>query len=395
MFLLSLVMSAPPCEAGEIFTSVSEGYETVFMGHNWNRSFPREVGWDFLHAAGGDYNLAFLDEDLQITDDRNYPLTGRSDLIDHGIARCPDGGALHASFSGGNGDTQHTFRYDSDWNLLAANQTVSDDIEVHASDPPVLCSALLNATALGYGFQVPFRLSVLDDDGALLRFVDLPTDLQATGASLMVDAESNTMMAISSSWVEFAPIAVNVFSLDDFSLVDARDLDTPQGTERRAFWPQGLMKIGDHYLLGYIVTGEAQGKRQDEGDVWLSAFDLDWNHVETVEVIAEPETQNAYFRVGLSRKGNTILVTYDHINRKQLSTVKVDLVALGAEGGDTGLPYEDDTGGDTGDSGDSGGDGPFGDGEGCGCTTATSSGTGTAGLGGLLALVGWRRRRGG
>ena len=393
MFLFSSLLLAPPCEAGEIFTSVSEGSETIFRGHNWNRGFPRDDGWDYLHAAGGDYNLAFMGEDFQIADDRNYPLTGRNDLIDHGVARCPDGGALHASFSAGNGDTQHTFRYDADWNLLTTNQTVSDDIEVHASDPPVLCSALLNATALGYGFQVPFRLSVLDDDGALIRFVDLPTDLQATGASLMVDAESNTLMALSNSWAEFAPIAVNVFSLDDFSLVDARDLDTPQGSERRAFWPQGLMKIGEHYLLGYIVTGEVQGKRNDEGDVWLSAFDLDWNHVETVEVIAEPETKNAYFRVGLARKGNTILVTYDHSNALNFSVVMVDLVALGAEGGDTGLPV-DDTGIDTGDSGDSGGDGPFGDGEGCGCTAVAPSGAGTAGLGSLLALVGWRRRRG-
>ncbi len=150
-------------------------------------------------------------------------------------------------------------------------------------------------------------------------------------------------------------------------------------------WPQGLIRVGNHRIVAYLVTMEVHGTHQDTGDVWLSAFDLDWNHVETVEVAVEPSDWWAYSRPFVTRKGNVLLVTYDHANGNQMSVVTVDLGALGVESGDTGLP-DPDSGDDTGDS-----SGPGGAAD-CGCSGIAHSGSSGWLLGLLGALVGRRRQ---
>jgi hypothetical protein len=63
---------------------------TLSMGGGWARAFPAdEGGWHFLWSAGGDYNVLPMGADLSVRDTDRTRLTGRTDLVDHGITRCP------------------------------------------------------------------------------------------------------------------------------------------------------------------------------------------------------------------------------------------------------------------------------------------------------------------
>ena len=62
-----------------------------------------------------------LTSDFQFDFSTATPLTGRTDLIDHAISKCPDGTYMHL----GSGevvvpdDSAWGFRYDADWNMIA------------------------------------------------------------------------------------------------------------------------------------------------------------------------------------------------------------------------------------------------------------------------------------
>ncbi len=367
-----------PAIAGDIFVGVSDGFHFGdYDAHGWIRTFPDEQGWFFLHAAGGDYLLNHLDESFQVENPDQDPtlLTGHTDLIDHGIARCPDGGYLHVSFSHATTDTQYSFRYDADWNLLGEHVLAENDPFVHASDPPVLCSSLLNATGHGYGNGSAFRMVVLDDNGAKVRTKDLEDPVPSTGSAMMADYDTSTIIIVGFPWGFDYGLAMRRYDTD-LELVESRSLHIPVPDDRRPMWSQGFMKVGDHYIVAYVVTTEQGGTSSDTGDIWLSAFDADWEHVETVAVVEEKDDYWAYMRPGLSRKGNALVVSFDHQEGPLLAVVTLDLEALGEDPA-TWTPWPDDD--DSTQDGDD--DSPAestGEEETTGCSCASSSsGTGT------------------
>jgi len=391
--LFSLILLSLPAHAG-VFLEVQEPVEVpLAQAHGWIRTFPDEEGWWFGHGVGGDYAINHLTDDLVADVVDNHYLTERDDLKDHALTRCPDGGFLHASFAQVDGvDTHHTFRYDADWNRVAANVVIDADPEARCSDMPVLCSDLMNATAYSEGMWPEYHLMLLDDSGAALDVITLPEAPPAQGSALLADPDRNSVLILGAGDPPYDELYLQRYDADSFDLLEDRVLEVPFDDTRRVFWPQGFMRVGDHYLMAYVVTTEASGVFADTGDIWLSAYDADWNLVEATAVAEEPVEWWAYMRPGLGRKGDRLLVSFDHQNGKFLAQVVLDLVALGAEQDDSGLfdtgPIgwdSDQPGDDTGTpEGDGGGDGD------CGCATA---GVGSSWLAlGLIGLLARRRR---
>ena len=387
--LLSLIFLAP-LEAA-IFLDVQEPVAVpTGQGHGWIRTFADEQGWWYCHGVAGDYALNHLDDDLVVDVTDNTYLTGRDDLIDHAITRCPDGGYLHTAFSQTDGvDAHHTFRYDASWTLLASNVVVQDDPDAHSSDPPVLCSGLMNATAYARGAYPEFHLLVLDELGAAVETVTLSSAPSPQGSALLADASTDTFLIMGTSNMGENALVLQRYAAKGYALVEQRTLDIPFYSGRRVFWPQGLLRVGDHHLVAYVVTTEASGVYADTGDIWLSAYDADWNLVESTAIVEEPTEWWAYMRPGLARNDDRLLVSFDNQNGIQLAQVILNLEAMGVEPGDSGLPdtgpWWIDTGPDVDDTGPGGQPDPD-----CGCTARPPvSGL----LLGLLGLIGMARRR--
>ncbi|MFH1467196.1 MAG: hypothetical protein ABIO70_22620 [Pseudomonadota bacterium] len=359
--------------------------------HPWIRTFPAETGWWILHSAGNDYLLNHLGDDLVI-DDLPRTLTDRADLVDHAITRCPDGGFLHASFSQTDGiDTQWVFRYDRDWNLLNAQAVVDGDGEVRASDPPVVCSEPLNATGYSRGVELPFRMVRLSTEGASLGTLDLDDGVMAQGSGMLVDEDAGALVVVGNAGYGGITLRLRRYDLGDLHLLEARDLEVPFDSSRRPFWPQGVMRVGDYVLVAYVVTTLASGTAADSGDIWLSAYDDGWNLVESTAVVEEPVEWEAYMRPGLSRKGEHLLVSFDHHNGDRLAMVILDLDALGVEGGDSGL-FDTGTHPSDSDGPQDSGPPPGDDGSACGCGTTAPLASSTL-LASLAAWASFARRR--
>ncbi len=406
--ILSLTIAA---QAGIFLDATEPTIPTNLRPNNWARSFPHEDGWWFGYAGGGDYGVILIDEQLSAPHDRVDGLTGRSDLIDHALTRCPDGGFMHVSFSNDAGvNSHHSFRYDSEWALLQSNTVVDADPSYRCSDPAVLCSEVLNATSCSSGASPTFVLIVLNELGGLQQAVTLPDGPGAQGAAMLADADSDSFFVVGTAGNGATDLMLQRYDATDFGKLEDRVLETPFDSSRRVFWPQGFMRVGDYYILSYVASNAVGGPNADTGDIWLSAYDADWNLVESMAVAEETEESHGYMRPGLARKGDQLLVTFDHHNGDSLSMVTLDLVVLGVEEGDSGIfdtgPIGQETGdpddsGDSDDPDDSGGcrdsdgpgdsDAPEDDSEGCSCG-AEAAGSWSA-VAALMALVGLRRRR--
>ena len=370
---------------GQLYVEVADAvFPPDLRSMNWLRTFPDpDGGWYLVHASNGDYGLRLLDEELGLDGSAPMPLTGRTDLIDHGITTCPDGGRLHVSFSQvGDSHTARSFRYDADWNLLSSNVLVEGDPQVHATDMLAHCSQDLSATVWSIRGQVDIRLGRLDDSGALLETLDLEEGVNSTGASMIADPEEGTYIVLGSRW-NFAQSLVMRKYDADLELIDMKELELPLQPDQLAYWPQGLLRVGDYFLVAHVVDHEVEGDDNQGGNIWLSFYDTDWELVETAVIVEEHEESYAFMRPSVSRKGDQALVSFDHANGPYLALVTLDLVALGVEEGDSA---EVDLEGDSGDTGTPG-DTP------CGCGAASAVGA-APGLWVLGMVAGLRRRRG-
>lgn len=371
--------------AGPFVLSVSEE-KPMGVGGGWARVFLNDddaTAWRFLWSAGGDYAMLPMGADLTVTDMGRTNLTGRTNLVDHGIARCPDGSFLHAASANLDtwNDSAYAFRLDADLVLTAESTIAERDGSTPHNDLAVVCTGVVDGVAFsGIGTDPLFY--PVAEDGTVGGVRYLEEGPQMMGGVMAWDDERDVLLAIN-----FDRGQLRIARYDaDLALVEVRDV--PDATEGmlRGYWAQGLMRIGDTWMLAHMARDEADGWAADEGDLWLTFFDADWNVLDRAQ-ITENTPPTGGMRPGIARRGDQLLVTYDKLVQPHLYDVRLDLAALGVVGAeDSGFVPDD--GDDTGDSGGPVGTDPT---PACGCVSGDAPAA--AGLLGVLALLGVRRRR--
>jgi hypothetical protein len=135
-----------------------------------------------------------------------------------------------------------------------------------------------------------------------------------------------------------------LYELDaELAVVERRDLAfAPSG--QRAYWPQGFIRVNEHFVVVGMARSDSAGWSQDTGDVWLAVLDKDFKVLETHQV-TQFEVPEGAMRPSVSRNGDTLLVTFDRLVRPNFVKVTIDLKAFGLDGGgspgDTDLPADD------------------------------------------------------
>lgn len=399
----AMLLTASLALAGTWIAAVGSDH-TLAVGGNWARAFPAESGWHFLWAAGGDYNLLPMSEDLVVTDVDRRRLTGRSDLIDSQIVQCPDGTYLHVASAEIDqpDDSAYAFRYDADFDRLASGTLGESLDDMRMNDPAIHCGGggldLVGVVRRDF-LSVLYELDGGVTPAGQANVFDWP---MMQGGAIAYDEERGDLVALGynlSGGVSMVRAGL------DYQVTESRELPLEVGDER-PYWPQGLLKIGDYWLVAHMSRNSGDGWSADEGNVRLAVFDEDWTLMEAV-AISNYSPPTGAMRPGLALKGDRLLVLFDRALSPHVVPVTLDLAAFDAPddtgGGDSDPPTDD-----TGPGGDDTGtvpddtDGPrdddpgtFGgrgdDQEGCGC-----SGTGAGpslGLGLLAAAAARRRRR--
>lgn len=325
------------------------------VGGLWARAEPADAGWSFFWAAGGDLRNVVLTDELTLDDRQAGFLTGRSDLIDHAIAHCPDGTWLHAASSQVNApnDTARLFHYDAEWNLLAQAVVVEAATDTFTNDMILLCTDAARLVAFS-GPQGRVHVYPIEDD---LSTTELPLQgylPQIMGGSMAWVEERGQLVSIGRAYGQ--PVWGRWFTLD--GVVDDDELELPLSTEGEdAYWPQRTLRVGEHWVVVYMWRPDDGTFAADEGNVRLAVFDLDWNLVELVRLTDYPGPTGG-MRPWITRKGDQLLALWDKEQVPQAVLVTLDLDALGSEGdADSGS----DGGSDSGSPLDGGG------GEACGC----------------------------
>jgi MYXO-CTERM domain-containing protein len=382
MILILILAFSQPVQAGDFIASVG-AEKTLGPGGGWVRVFPdaQSDGWHFLWAAGGDYSLLPMSADLEVEDFDRRSLTGRTDLIDHAITRCPSGGYLHVASANqqSHNDSAYAFRYDDDFNLLASAVLEEQEPARLHNDLPVLCTPSLMATAfMGANFGGMY-LSLIAEDASQQELIELPASVPKTeGGSFWVDPESGEIVVIGKSG---QGSSFQLVGLDtDYQVAWSSEFQPLSDSSLRPYWPQALLKVKDHFLLAFMARNDQDGWESDWGNVFLAVLDSEFNHLETTPISNYSPPEGAQ-RPGLVRRGTQVLLTVDRNVQPQLFEIQLKPEAFG-------LGEGDETGGQW-DTGDGPTEEPPG---GCGCSVSPAPKDAV----GLFALFGGlliRRRR--
>lgn len=307
---------------------------TLTMGGGWARAFPAdEGGWHFLWSAGGDYNLLPMGADLSVRDSDRTRLTGRTDLVDHGIARCPDGSYLHAASANleSFNDSAFAFRYATDWERTASGALAERNPERAHNDLLVLCSPLLDATLFVEGSPTNPILVEIGQDGTPVGETRLDTRTHLMGGSMVWDPDTDTLVTV--GFDNRQSIVVERWDADFVKLetIEIPVVEAPQ----RVYWTQATLRVGEHWFVAHMARDESAGWASDEGNVWLQVFDLEWNLLES-HAVTNFTAPEGGMRPGLARQDDRLLVLFDKGVRPHIVSVTLDAAALGEDpAGDT------------------------------------------------------------
>lgn len=340
------------------------------IGGLWARAEPAESGWDFFWASGGGLRHGALSDDLTLDERASVELTGRTDLMDHHISRCEDGTWLHLASAAVNApnDTAYGFRYDAAFNRVEEAVVIPTTTEIRTNDMAVVCVSALQAVGFS-GIEGADVVYSLDAALSPSPFTNADTLPQLMGGSLVWEEERATMFAVGRAYGR--PLTGQSIDLEGRPVGEVVELPLA-GEGEDAYWPQGLLRVGDHWLMAYMWRLDDGTFSQDTGNVRLAVLDLDWNVLEVVPLTDYP-APNGAMRPWITRKGDQALVTFDIDQVPTVLPLTLDLAALGETEGGPGDTGETGDTGDTGDSGETDDSGESGD---------TSERTDTADTGG-------------
>ncbi|GDX81995.1 hypothetical protein LBMAG42_38060 [Deltaproteobacteria bacterium] len=336
--------------AGPIFLTMSDPVELDVSG-SWVRVFAAEGGWHVTHAAAGNFHYAWLPDSLELDRSTRRDLTTRTNLLDHAVSLCPDGTYLHVASAtvGTPDDTIYSFRYDENF------QPIYDGIVEEANpngvdmDPPVVCGSWVQAA--GHSEREPWiemELEFLAEDLTVTGSLELEGPPEAAGSAMYTD--DNYLWAVGDSDAYWEVMHVAQYA-PDLSLVQQWDVDVAIAGSH-AYWYQRMEKVRDTFIVAHMMRTDADSWSTQNGNVYLSAFDADWNLIDQMQITNIAAPIGAFY-AWFDRKEDMLLVSYHSDTpsaHNDVKTVIIDLDACGPEAvEDTGVPVDT---GDTGDTGD-------------------------------------------
>lgn len=396
MFLTLLM--AMPIQAEPYVLSLGDAVSLGQSG-TFGRAGPADDGgWDYFYAAGGGYLYLPLDADLAPDHSGRMELTGHSDLIDHAIVPCDDGGWLHAAHTESAGVSEvFLWRYDDAINEVASTELMSATPERRANDMAVICAGgFQGATVTGLNEEAgPSYFLGVDADFQLEPEILLPGPTRMTGGSLYYEPADERIYGVGQEAGHGQDILITPLDRDWNKIHDHWQFSIFGPDARltwRTYWHQATLRVGNAYVVAHMGRKEDDGWPDDVGDVYLAIFDLGWNQVEHFQVTALEHDAGA-MRPGLARSGETFLVTWDAVTDLQAVTLTLDVAALEAlaipdspvdsgldtadtDSGGTDTPVDSgSTAGPSRDSGQAGTAPPPEPAQDCGCSTARRTGS--------------------
>ncbi|MEC8424348.1 MAG: hypothetical protein VX000_11270, partial [Myxococcota bacterium] len=268
--VLSLALVAPAV-AGDFILATGAEVELRNSG-TWARAISTDDGWKLAHASNGDFYVAGLVKtgdglaDWALAEGTRTQLTQHGALKDHAIRRCPDGTYLHIASANVTepNDSAYGWRYGADWSVLAAATIEENEPSRAHNDMATFCSRLGSGVAFG-GQGGPPAILRIDDDLEATVAADLPFQVRATGASFWVDAaDERILMFYTDQTGNLHKLAMS----STFNVLD--DTSRPIAEESlRAYWPQGLLRIGEYWLVAHMVRPIETNTGGDDGNVRL------------------------------------------------------------------------------------------------------------------------------
>jgi len=366
ILLLTLALASGPASAGDFFLSATA--DTVPTGPdvgglNWVRVFNNmeDGGWWLAHhwddGTGPGYNVAPMTTGLELDMRSRIRLSAYDDVKDHGLERCPDGSFLHIYSLSVTNDSARAARYSSDWDILAEGW-VEESVAARAhNDMPVICSEHLQGVAFTNHSDMRPTFFEIGPDATVIDTHELPIDDHVSGAAFQYDPESDKYVVITNSMPGLRAYWLRRdLTLDRFVAFD------PIPSLSRTFWPQGLMRVGDYWLL--VFLGEERGGMYlaGDGDAYVAVLNTDFETLETIKVSENIDGGVGSARPSFARYGDQLLVAWDKEFLPHTSVVTLDLARFGLEHDDTGFTSGagDADGGSpcAGGSGDEGSDAP-------------------------------------
>ena len=394
--LLWLIAVTSSANAGSVFAT-SQGPITLDLSGNWPRAYPEATGgWVMFHAGGGEFHVSRAFDDLSPNHSRDKRLTGRTDLKDHDIRPCPDGSWLQVSTADTTGEQAHdsaySWRYDADFNVIASGVIAEGDLSGPTYvDLPVACGTNFQGTSFPddlVGTQA--RFASVEADGSAPKQNDLPGAPRATGASMMEDTDGTLYMVGFLSEYSLREIVISHYDTE-FRNLNTRFVQVAE-EGFTPYWAQTLIRVGDFYIVAHMMRNNTLQWTQQEGDLYLTAFDLNWEKVDQLQLSRNTAPLGGMQPYVVDKGDGTLLALYS----KELYNYAfiVDLQP-GVEISDPGTDTGTDTATDSGAGDDGSGDVETGETpEPVDCECAA-----TPGASGLLALVvagaALTRRRGG
>jgi MYXO-CTERM domain-containing protein len=287
-------------------------------------------------------------------------------------------------------DSAYAFRYSADFELLNwAALEEREDSRAH-NDLPVSCGYGMDLTVFGgaanYGIDVLSTFFWINDDATAGNSHDILNTPNTAGNTFLIDEDTHNLhiIELNSTW------EMRISTLDsDLNIVNV-EYENVLEEGQKGGWPQAVLRVEDTYMVAFVNQGSPGEWQGLVGDINIAFFDLEWELKESVQV-TELEPSGGAMTPGLSRRGDTVLLTFDQNVVPHLVVLDLNMDAFGSVDTDTGTPG-DDTGGD-----DTGGDDTGGDSytpKACACSAGPTSASSWLALG-MLGFIRRRRRNSG
>ena len=340
-FLLSLSLLISPTLAGDFFVEV--GPDQVPSGPdvgglNWVRVFNNfdDGGWWLAHhwETGGTpgYNVAPLTEGLAIDISARIRLAEWENTKDHGIERCPDGSFLHVYSLNITNDSARAARYTDDWTMTAHGWVEEDATARAHNDMPVICSEHLQGAAFTNHSDLRPTFFEIGPDATVIATHEMDIPPHVSGSSFKYDPISDRYLMIAN-----AEPGLSIHWINRDLTTDISFNIEPIPSLFRHYWPQGLMRVGDYWLV--VFLGEAYHGQYlaGDGDVYIAVLNDDFSTLETIKVSDNIDGDLGSARPSFARHSDQLLVGWDKGFLPYVSLVTLDLVQFGVDEDDSGF----------------------------------------------------------
>ena len=344
---LLLLLTLPSHAITGVIEAVGAPVEVGVDGRH-GRPFRAPDGrWHLGHGRSGSFHDVALNDDL--TADPSTAriwIDGGGRFVDHGLARCPDGGLLHVA----SGNVERPD--DSAW-VTAISDTLDpgptvllvDRDPLHVTnDMAVLCEPTLRAVAFAgegdWDLEIPQRNWLHElDDASLSGDATAPVHpiheaARINGTSMVWDTRSDQLVFL--AMPGDGAIQATFYDRDLQWVSRLREaIVLPE--DRRAYWSAGALPLGAGFAVVHLARRPTDNFNQDQGDVVLSVFGPDLFARESV-VLTELVPPEGAMRPALALDGDELVVAWDREGRFYATRVTLNLAALDGLG--DGVPQD-------------------------------------------------------